>query len=212
MKKCTILLAAMAVLCCGCSVSTEQTANFGGSETEMTAPPLSAVEMQQEEEMTAPPAPEDEAPEIEVMTDAVVVGAVEEEMTNPPAPDAQDTPAAQPEENRDADFSWFGRGVYEVRSDGTATGEYFVFKDARSGTYITTTGSYSFACEQTKLDVVFQVDSAEESMIFAMSGPDASGNLVGDMGEARFSFVLLPVDPDAFNPSEWAANGGQNAE
>ncbi|MCR4647028.1 MAG: hypothetical protein K5695_16745 [Oscillospiraceae bacterium] len=210
MKKCTILLAAMAVLCCGCSVSTEQTANFGGAETEMTAPPFSAVEMQ-EEEMTNPPAPTEEMTEAEALSDEAPVA---EEMTAPPLVAAQneEADAPQPEEDRDADFTWFGRGVYEARLDGQATGEYFVFKDRSSGTYITTVGSYSFACEQTKVDVVFQVDSAEEAMIFAMSGPDANGDIVGEMGEVRYSFVLLPVDPDAFYPSEWAANGGQDAE
>ncbi|MBR3629326.1 MAG: hypothetical protein IKN55_02500 [Oscillospiraceae bacterium] len=205
MKKSVILLAAVAVLCCGCGTMTEQTAAFN-SGTEMTAPSLEDVSMADPagEEMTAPPldAVQEEmtAPPLEVSEDELDAPPLDAVQAEPAAPVLED---AAPAENRDADFAWFGRGVYEARIDGKSTGEYYVFNDKSSGTFLTAGFSYSFTCEQTRLDVAFHMDGSDAATIYAMSGPDANGVLTGDMGEVRYTFTLLPVAPEEFSLEGW---------
>ena len=202
MRKCMILLAAMAVLCCGCGTVIDQTAAVV-SEPEMTAPALEDVSMPEasEEELTAPPLDEIAEQEATAVLEAPEAPVAAEA---PEAPADLETPEAPaPEENRDADFAWFGRGVYEARIDGTRTGEYYLFNGNNSGTLLTPGFTYSFTCEQTKLDVAFYMNGSEEATIYAMSGPDANGDLIGDIGEVRYTFTLLPVDLEEFSLEGW---------
>ena len=203
MKKCVILLAATAVLCCGCGTTIEQTA-ASVSEQELTAPALedvSGLEAPEAAEETAPPL----APAQDEETAAAPADASqEEEMTAPPLEASQEAPEAPAaEENRDADYAWFGRGVYEARIDGQATGEYYLFTDTRSGKYMTGNNSYDFTCAQTRYDVVFNLDGLEIANVYAILGSEDNGDIIGEMGEARYIFTLLPIAPEDFTVEGW---------
>ena len=102
--------------------------------------------------------------------------------------------------SRDADFTWFCKGVYEVSTEGNVLGTYYVFNDSRTGRVDTVSGiGIGFNCEQNKNGVLFHMGTEDDSTVLTID-TTMNGTLTGTMYGHTYTFTLLNgVNPDFFD-------------
>ena len=102
--------------------------------------------------------------------------------------------------SRDADFTWFYKGVYEVSTEGNTLGTYYVFNDSRTGRVDTVSDiGIGFNCEQNKNGVLFHMGTEDDSTVLTID-TTMNGTLTGTMYGHTYTFTLLNgVNPDSFD-------------
>ena len=140
-----------------------------------------------------------------VATTAYAVPAITAPTTTTSKPttttaDTAEITTKQTTTSRDADFTWFCKGVYEVSTEGNTLGTYYVFNDSRTGRVDTVSGiGIGFNCEQNKNGVLFHMGTEDDSTVLTID-TTMNGTLTGTMYGHTYTFTLLNgVNPDSFD-------------
>ena len=153
-----------------------------------------------------------------VATTAYAVPAITAPTTTTSKPttttaDTAEITTKQTTTSRDADFTWFCKGVYKVSTEGNALGTYYVFSDKHTGRVDTVSGiGMGFNYEQNKNGVTFHMGAKDDITVLTFDTV-MNGTLTGTMYGHTYTFTLLNgVNPDFFDAASYEKENGNKAE
>ena len=231
MKKRIVFVTMLTLLLCGCGKQTEESnipasapaasiasaETEGNSPTEETAAETETVSAESESEtaVSETEANTEETTTIQTTTAEQITTTVQAATTGQTTATTEQTTTGQTttavqasEENRDADFTWFKKGVYAAKVNGI-TKAYYCFYDERNGKSDNADGNSGtgFTCEQTKKEIIFHMGDIEDTTIMTMDSPDADGNMCGTINGITYAFTeVTDADPKTFDVNEYHQN------